>query len=140
MTPAEMARIHAASFKSAPRPWTLAEITDLLNMPDTPVFTEPGGFLMLRCMGPEAEILTIAVHPDHRRQGIAARLLAQMFRFARDTGIEDVFLEVSIRNTAAKALYRAQRFARCGERKDYYRDHNGNKITALVMRRTVGAA
>ncbi len=140
MTPQEMARIHAASFQSAPRPWSLAEIEDLLTAAGTTVFTEPHGFLMLRRTGPEAEILTIAVHPDQRRQGIARRLMQQMAGFAAANGIAQVFLEVSARNPAARALYEQQGFVQCGERKNYYHDHNGNKITALVMQRDIGDA
>lgn len=67
---------------------------------------------------PEAEILSVGVHPDFRRQGIARRLLAEFF--TRAVQIERVYLEVRRSNCPAQALYAAFGFSACGVRKSYY--------------------
>ena len=69
MTAAEMADVHAAAF-TTPRPWSEAEIADLLASPLCFALTEPGGFLLGRVVAGEAELLTIAVAPDARRRGL----------------------------------------------------------------------
>lgn len=75
------------------------------------------GFLVLRQTATgEAEILNLAVHPSHRRQGIASTLLssATLDRF------DEVYLEVRESNTAARALYAELGFVDAGVRPNYY--------------------
>lgn len=130
----ELAEIHHASFVHAPRPWTVAEFESLLTSPNVELFTEVGGFALCQLAGPEAELLTIAVHPDFRRQGIAQKLLSKLHRFAKSSGAEDVFLEVSDGNSGAKALYEKNGYSTQGMRKNYYLGPNDQKNNALVMR------
>ena len=88
-------------------------------------------------MAGEAEILTIAVDPAARRQGIATRLLATFLAEARARNAESVFLEVATDNAAARALYAAAGFRTAGVRRDYYLTPQGHRVDALVLRRGI---
>lgn len=134
MTPSELANLHAQTF-TVPRPWTAEEFKDLLADQNIFLCTEPNGFLLGRVVAGEAELLTLAVAPDHRRQGIANRLMTDFIHNARLKGGEDAFLEVSRDNTGAKALYCAHDFLETGVRKNYYEKHNGPRVDAIVMGR-----
>ncbi len=54
----------------------------------------------------------LAVHPDARRQGLAAQLLADALRWMRRRDVQRVLVNTAIDNVAALALYRAQRLPR----------------------------
>ncbi len=76
------------------------------------------GSLGAQVLFPEAEILSVGVHPDFRRRGIARMLLSAFF--ARAAQVERVYLEVRRSNTPAQALYAAFGFVACGVRRSYY--------------------
>ncbi len=92
------------------------------------------GFVLSRVAADEAEVLSIAVMPERRGEGIAGRLLdahREMLRFAR---ARMLFLEVEDANAAALALYRRQGFQEVSRRDAYYRKADGSAATAIVMR------
>ena len=91
---------------------------------------ERGGMLLGRVAADEAEVLTLAVAPSARRQGIATALLERRRRRVRARGGSAMFLEVAIGNAAALALYRREGFAEVGRRRRYYADSSD----ALVLR------
>jgi triosephosphate isomerase len=70
----------------------------------------------------ELEILNIAVSPEHRRQGLARRLLGLVLREAGKMGIVRSVLEVRPNNAAAIALYAAHGYRQAGIRPGYYPD------------------
>lgn len=82
---------------------------------------EPAGFALYRAVGDEAELLTIAVAPAHRRQGIARQLMAWVVSAAAKTGAETLFLEVGADNAEALALYQTCGMLEVGRRPGYYR-------------------
>ena len=53
----------------------------------------------------KAEILRIAVHPNHRGKGIAKELLETSFRIFSEDTVEEVSLNVDSSNRAAVKLY-----------------------------------
>ena len=55
--------------------------------------------------GKKAEILRIAVHPNHRGKGIAKELLETSFRIFSEDPVEEVSLNVDSSNRAAVKLY-----------------------------------
>jgi ribosomal-protein-alanine N-acetyltransferase len=132
MTPADMARLHAAAF-TTPRPWNEAEIAALMAEPFCITLTEERGFLLGRIVACEAEILTLAVDPSARRRGTGQSLVARFLHEAERKGAESVFLEVAAPNLAARALYEKSGFTPRGSRKAYYRDDEGLAIDALVL-------
>lgn len=132
-----LATIHRESFRN-PRPWRADEIAAILSGTGCFLLTGPGGFLIGRAIAGEAELLTLAVAPDARRQGTGGRLLAEFLAESERLGAAQVFLEVAADNPAALALYRRHGFAEAGRRRGYYRDSPGATVDAVVMRRPVG--
>lgn len=136
MTPDALAALHAACFTS-PRPWSAQEFTDLLSNRLVFLLTEPGGFLMGRVIADEAEVLTIAVDPTLRQQGIGARLMARFLTESAARGAVSAFLEVAEGNSPARALYTRAGFAESGRRRGYYQRTDGTPDDALVMTRAL---
>ena len=139
MTPAALARLHAACF-TTPRPWSEAEFTDLLKTPGTFLLTRSGGFLLGRVIADEAELLTLAVPPQHRRTGIARALVGAFHEDVKLRDAQSAFLEVSEDNTAARALYRATGWIESGRRKAYYHAPDGTRQDAILMVLPIDAA
>lgn len=130
-----MAQIHAQCFETAPRAWREAEFESIISEDSNEdVLWAEHGFLVLRVVAGEAEILTIAVAPDARRQRIGHGLMVAGLELARQKGAAEVFLEVSEANLAARALYERFGFCEVGLRKDYYQSPRGAKVSAVVMR------
>lgn len=137
MTADDLAALHAACF-TVPRPWSTAEFESLLLSPQVVLITAPHGFALGRVIAGEAELLTIAVHPDARRQGTGRLLLSDLIGMAAARGAETLFLEVRADNDSAIALYRSAGLGEVGRRKAYYFDGT-DRIDALVMRLEIGA-
>jgi ribosomal-protein-alanine N-acetyltransferase len=130
---AELAALHASAFDD---PWGADEIHTLLSGPGGFGLLAEGGFILCRAIAGEAEILTLAVKPDARRQGLGRTLVEAAAIVAAQGGAEAFFLEVASDNTAAIALYEAAGFERAGGRKGYYQ-RTGSVMDALVMRRAL---
>nr|WP_306302917.1 ribosomal protein S18-alanine N-acetyltransferase [Pseudoroseomonas cervicalis] len=137
-----MAALHAAAFPPGDR-WGEDALRLMLEMPgafgllvaaeeDAP----PAGFILLRVAADESEILTLAVHPAARRQGLGLALLETAMAAALARGAARLFLEVSVANDGARALYAAAGFAEAGRRRRYYPDGSD----ALVLSRGLCAA
>jgi len=125
-----LAAMHAASFLPD-ECWSANVIALQLGAPNAFGFADSrGGMILCRCAGDEAEVLTLAVDPMRRREGIGADLLAAALSHAADSGVARMFLEVSVENTTAIALYRRTGFETVGGRRRYYADGTD----ALVMR------
>ncbi|WP_417694732.1 ribosomal protein S18-alanine N-acetyltransferase [Roseibium sp.] len=91
------------------------------------------GFVLIRTVAGEAEVLTLAVHPEHRGRGLARALMQHaLFQLYSDR-CDCLFLEVDAANAPALHLYKALGFRKVGERKSYYSSGDGDG-TALVMR------
>lgn len=89
------------------------------------------GFLVVRGVGGENEVLNLAVNPRARRRGIAEALLRQAFAALRGAW----FLEVRASNFAALDLYQKLGFVAAGTRPGYYQDGpDGSPENAIVMR------
>jgi [ribosomal protein S18]-alanine N-acetyltransferase len=92
---------------------------------------DPLGFVLVRHVLDEAEILTIGTLDAARRRGVAGRLLKAACAIAAEHGVARIFLEVSADNGPALALYASAGFVPVGRRRDYY----GQGSDALVLRR-----
>ena len=117
---ATMSAIHETCF---PDPWDDRAMAEILAMPGTYglIDHETSGFIMMRVMADEAEILTIAVAPDCRRQGLARGLLAAGAAVAVGAGAGRIHLEVAEDNAPARAFYDSLGFQETGRRAGYYR-------------------
>ena len=76
----------------------------------------------------EVHIATIAVHPEHRGQGVAQQLLITALVDALHRGIRQATLEVRASNVIAQKLYRRFGFEIAGRRPRYYKDNNEDAI------------
>lgn len=83
---------------------------------------EVTGFAGAWLMVDQAHVVTVAVDPAARRQGLGRLLVHALVLVALDGGMESATLEVRASNRAAQALYRAYGFYDAGLRKKYYQD------------------
>jgi len=90
------------------------------------------GFVILRKMGDEAELLQIAVDKSARRLGVADMLLGAALCYARDNALAPVFLEVRKSNDAAVALYKKHGFKPVRQRKNYYSDPIEDAVVMML--------
>lgn len=128
------ARLHAAAFDE---PWDERALSDLLAMPGafalgafaegrdfaletSHLALETHGFVLARLAADEAEILTIAVAPAHRGQGLGHRLMEAAAASVLASGGRALFLEVAADNAPALALYGKLGFRTVGLRPGYY--------------------
>lgn len=96
----------------------------------------PAGFVLTRHVLDEEELLLIAVAPGARCRGVGAALIEHLFAAARARGITRIYLEMR-RGNPAVHLYRKFGFEPIGERKNYYRMANGERIDAITFGRSV---
>lgn len=78
----------------------------------------------------ESHITNIAIHPNHRKQGIGSSLLEEFLKYCKSQGCIAFTLEVRNSNKAAKTLYEKYNFKQEGVRKGYYED---TKEDAIIM-------
>ena len=115
--------------------WSLGSVREELTGPRrvAVVADDPGlvGYAVTVTSGDVVDLQRIAVHPDHRRSGLAHRLLA---RVVEDAHADRMLLEVSAANTGALAFYAAEGFGEIARRRRYYRDGTD----AVVLQRVLG--
>jgi ribosomal-protein-alanine acetyltransferase len=70
----------------------------------------------------EADIINIAVAPEHRRRGVGRALVQWIVRVCRRLGVDLLWLRVRASNRSAQRFYRRMGFRRCGRFGGYYRD------------------
>ncbi len=130
----QIAAIEAQVFTDA---WSLASIRSSAESPATRIYaavTETdrvAGYCIVTQVLDTADLENIAVAPEFRRQGIAARLLDAAF-----AGMDaDIHLEVRASNAGAIALYRKYGFTECGIRRRYYENPREDAILMLKSRK-----
>jgi len=132
---AVLAAVHRAAFEAH---WDEASIAGLLVSPGAfafvGAFSSTAGFVLCRMAADEAEILTLATVPDHRRRGLGAALLDAAVREVRARGGAVLCLEVAADNAAARALYAKAGFVAAGARCGYY-GRAGGSVDAMILRR-----
>ena len=117
--------------------WTRAQCAGILPMAGVTLMLarqdgEVAGFSLARRTLDEAELLLIAVHPDHVGSGIGTQLLKRFVADQQHAGADHLHLEVRDGNPAVR-LYRNNGFTVVGRRSDYYRGTNGERFDALTM-------
>ena len=92
----------------------------VLKPPEHAAQSHVAAYIFLRLLMDEVHIMKLAVTPEHRRQGLASRLVEQALAEARRAGGTRAILEVRPTNAAAIGLYTRLGFLRIGARKRYY--------------------
>ena len=148
-----MAVMEAAFDPAYGEAWNRRQVADALAMPSThalvvdseglpiPPGTGPAplvaaGFVLTRHVLDEEELLLIAVAPGARRRGVGSALIEHLFAAARARGTTRVFLEMR-RGNPAIHLYRKFGFEPIGERRNYYRMANGERIDAITFAKSI---
>ncbi|WP_274585612.1 ribosomal protein S18-alanine N-acetyltransferase [Neisseria leonii] len=134
--PADCAALADLDAQCNPSPWHETQFAAALgNIHNQTILAESDGLLLgfavWQTVCGESELHLIAVSPKHRRQGIAAGLMANWL--AQTAGAAKHFLEVRHSNEAAIALYRRFGFDECGRRKNYYPLPDGTREDAILM-------
>jgi ribosomal-protein-alanine N-acetyltransferase len=80
-----------------------------------------------------AEIASLAVHPDYRRRGVADALMRHALRELRAAGVRRVELMVRTGNSAGAALYRSLGFRRVRMLPRYYEDGGDGFLMAIAI-------
>ncbi|HVE73141.1 MAG TPA: ribosomal protein S18-alanine N-acetyltransferase [Thermoanaerobaculia bacterium] len=94
---------------------------------------ETVGYLFAMWILDEMHVNKIAVDERLRRQGIADRLMARCFEFAREHDVRTIALEVRLSNVGAQEFYRHLDFESSYLRPRYYPDGEA----AVVMVRSL---
>jgi ribosomal-protein-alanine N-acetyltransferase len=136
-----LAALHGACFEKA---WSEADFIQFLQPPvgrgfiltDDRAGEDPIGFIVLRIVADEAEILTLGVCPDYRGQGYGVRLMTGAIDCCRSIGAGILFLDVAEDNKAALNLYRKCGF-NCIDRRSKYFETRLGPIDALILRRNI---
>ena len=79
-----------------------------------------------------ADMMNIAVHPDHRNQGIGRMLIEELILQLQEKGVISLSLEVRVSNAPAIGLYQTMGFSVVGRRPNYYRNPRED---AYIMRK-----
>ena len=133
-------RLHREAFQPlGERGWTRQDIAGLLASPGVAGFlltegTTDIGMAICRVVADEAELLTVAVDPAHRRRGAAGLLLGAVVGRVRVNGARRLFLEVGADNPGARTLYESLGFRTAGRRAGYYERAGLPAVDAIVMR------
>ncbi|MDP1028238.1 GNAT family N-acetyltransferase [Sphingomonas sp. KR1UV-12] len=121
--------------------WTRSQCLGVLAMPGVQLLLaydadDPAGFALTRTIMDEAELLLLAVAPEHRRRGVGGALLRSVIADCRDVGAAKLHLEVRGGNPAAQ-LYEGAGFEKVGERRGYYRGRDGKQYDAHTYSRAL---
>jgi len=137
----EMAELHEQAFESG---WSEQDfVANLYNERDDVLgLVEPDeegkdivrGFILIRTIDDQSEIITLVVDPNARRRGNGLALLHAAERTAKKRGADIIFLEVAKDNPSAIALYKKKNYVQCGTRKAYYRREKG-RVDALLLQK-----
>lgn len=115
-------------------PWTMGVVESELKTESSKAFVYLGdegavqGFVDIKILYDEADLMHIAVSEEMRGQGIGAKLLAKAIE---EAGEKPIALEVRMGNFKAISLYEKYDFKKESVRKNYYHGEDA----AIMWRR-----
>ena len=89
------------------------------------------GYVSLRFVADEGDVVTIAVDTSVQKQGVGTLMMDWLETTAKVRGVKNLFLEVRSDNIPAIAMYLARDFERIDLRRNYY----DTGVDAYVMRK-----
>ncbi len=122
--------------------WSAQQLSSMMGLPGAllavgRIGEQPVGFALLRSIAGEAELLLLAVHPDHRSRSYGRRLLDRCMTEAEGSGAKAMFLEVRAGNPAIH-LYSKAGFLQYNVRREYYVGSDGHRSDALSFKIILG--
>ena len=106
------------------RIWTEEEFFELLERNFLIFYVEVNlkilGFIVVKIIKPEAEIINISIKPNYQRTGLGKKLFTFMINSDRFREVKQILLEVSIVNKKAIKFYKNLGFQTITKRKKYY--------------------
>ena len=131
---AQVAQLETLCF---PDPWSEKSIASELTNPLALWLVavedqQVAGYIGSQTVPDESDMMNVAVHPDHRRRGIAEALVRALCDALRQRGSVSLTLEVRASNEPAKTLYDKLGFEQVGRRPNYYRNP---KEDALILKK-----
>jgi [ribosomal protein S18]-alanine N-acetyltransferase len=140
LTTADVAAVLDIHGKSFEDPWQ--DIHSLIHLHSSVGWIgihldEPVGFILWQLVRGEADVLSFAVLPEHRKQGVGRLLYAASEKAFSSQGITQIFLEVAQNNPVAIEFYKARGFIQTGVRKNYYSHNNQRVVNALTFSKTL---
>ncbi len=121
----DLENLHKLCFPN--KPWSATDFADLKKS-GCDIIASQNGFIVWRVVADEAEIITVGVHPNARRIGIASAMLVLAENDAKKRGAKKIFLEVAENNTPARVMYKNNGYTQIGVRPKYY-----DGIDAILM-------
>lgn len=123
---------------SFPIPWEFASFeNELSNILATYLVAKIEntivGYIGLWFIMDECQIVTLAIHEDYRRLGIASLLLDKMLKECKKHGTTYISLDVRASNIAAQKLYTKYGFVEETIRKKYYLNPDNSREDAIIM-------
>ena len=120
MTESDVAAVRQLETASFSDPWTERLLLETLQCPydESWVLTgsrgEVCGYINLRFLGDEGELMRIAVAPGLRGQGLSRRLMDRMVSSAREKGARSIRLLTHKKNLPMKRLLAKHGYRYCG--------------------------
>lgn len=138
MHQADLIQIHKIEQQVQTHPWSLNQFQQSLDSDSCSVLEinhQVIGFCIFQTVLDEANLLLIAIDPQHQGQGHATALLQQSMQLLKNEPIQ-IFLEVRESNLSAIALYEKLDFHQIDLRRNYYPTHSGGRENAVIMVKT----
>ena len=125
----DLENLHRACFPD--KPWSAQDFADLKKS-GCDIIASQNGFIVWRTVVDEAEIITIGVRPEARKNGIATAMLTLVENDLKKRGVKKIFLEVAENNFPAKKLYEQNGFIQISIRPKYY-----DGVDAILMEKNL---
>ena len=93
------------------------------------------GYSILSVAAGEAHILNLCVEPAYRSYGYGERLLDELLFRARNSSVDEIFLEVRPSNENALALYKNKGFHQVANRPAYYQASKGREDACVLAKK-----
>jgi ribosomal-protein-alanine N-acetyltransferase len=128
METGDIPRILEIERESFPTPWTEGMFHSQLRFADRSinvVLVDAGrvvGYAAAWAAYDEIHLLSIAVDPKRRREGLGSEILSDLILEGRKRRAARMILEVREGNVAARSFYLRHRFRELGIRRRYYTD------------------
>ena len=132
-TARKLANFHATCFTNSENHYSEKSMVFFLEKPFYHIFYTGISLTILQVVSTEADLITLAVGPKHRGNGVGSDVLRYVVKYLKTLNVKVLFLEVSDTNYGAIGMYKKIGFKRLGIRKDYYSQGNQKPVDAIKM-------